>query len=179
MPWKDYENVLFFAGLIPRIFAFQFLLSGNGPLSSVWSFIGAEDGAVLYTPLGILLGYLTVYVPLCLMILYAARRAVPQDHILAAKDLGASWRRIQYSIVIPAMKPGIIVALILPFIVSLGDVIVPDLIGGSQVYTATAMILDFVKIDDWGSAAAVGVFLLFVTITAISVASAVILRSRY
>nr|VFJ57592.1 MAG: hypothetical protein BECKDK2373B_GA0170837_106719 [Candidatus Kentron sp. DK] len=61
------------------------------------------------------------------------------------------------------MKPGIIVALILPFIVSLGDVIVPGLIGGSQVYTATAMIVDFVKIDDWGSAAAVGVFLLFVT----------------
>jgi len=96
MPWKGDEPLLFLAGLILRIFAFQFLLSGNAPLSSVWFFIGASDGAVLYTPLGILLGYLTVYVPLCLMILYAARRAVPQDHILAAKDLGASWRRIQY-----------------------------------------------------------------------------------
>nr|VFJ99021.1 MAG: Binding-protein-dependent transport system inner membrane component [Candidatus Kentron sp. H]VFJ99087.1 MAG: Binding-protein-dependent transport system inner membrane component [Candidatus Kentron sp. H]VFK03836.1 MAG: Binding-protein-dependent transport system inner membrane component [Candidatus Kentron sp. H] len=109
------------------------------------------------------------------MILYAARKAVPQDHILVTKDLGASWGRMQVSIVIPSMKPGIIVALILPFIVSLGDVIVPDLIGGAQVYTSTTMILDFVKIDDWGSAA-VGVFLLFVTIAVISVASAVILR---
>nr|VFJ47995.1 MAG: hypothetical protein BECKFM1743A_GA0114220_100547 [Candidatus Kentron sp. FM]VFJ50246.1 MAG: hypothetical protein BECKFM1743C_GA0114222_100827 [Candidatus Kentron sp. FM]VFK08525.1 MAG: hypothetical protein BECKFM1743B_GA0114221_100737 [Candidatus Kentron sp. FM] len=136
------------------------------------------------------------------MVLYVARRAVPQDHILAAKDLGASWYRIQYAIVIRlyrkcsgrlfrstgcgsprwvsnndylSMRPGIIVALILPFIVFLEDVTVTDPIGGSQVYTATAMILNFVKIDDWGSAA-VGVFLLLVTITVISAVGAMILR---
>nr|VFJ47991.1 MAG: hypothetical protein BECKFM1743A_GA0114220_100546 [Candidatus Kentron sp. FM]VFJ50238.1 MAG: hypothetical protein BECKFM1743C_GA0114222_100826 [Candidatus Kentron sp. FM]VFK08526.1 MAG: hypothetical protein BECKFM1743B_GA0114221_100738 [Candidatus Kentron sp. FM] len=36
MPWRGYENVLFFAGLIPSLFRFRFLLSGNGPLSPVW-----------------------------------------------------------------------------------------------------------------------------------------------
>jgi ABC-type spermidine/putrescine transport system permease subunit I len=59
-----------------------------------------------------------------------------------------------------------------------GDVVVVDLIGGAQTYTAATQILDYVKIDDWGSAAAASVVLLAIVAGAIAIGTTLILRGR-
>jgi ABC-type spermidine/putrescine transport system permease subunit I len=133
---------------------------------------------VLYSTSGIIAAYLPILLPLCIAILYVARRDVPVMYVDAAVDLGARWSTIQRHIVLPSMKPGIVVSLILTFILVAGDVVVVDLIGGSQTYTAATQILDYVKIDDWGSAAAASVVLLAIVAGAIAIGTTLILRGR-
>jgi ABC-type spermidine/putrescine transport system permease subunit I len=122
--------------------------------------------------------YLPILLPLCIAILYVARRDVPVMYVDAAVDLGARWLTIQQHIVLPSMRPGIVVSLILTFILVTGDVVVVDLIGGAQTYTAATQILDYVKIDDWGSAAAASVVLLAIVAGAIAIGTTLILRGR-
>jgi ABC-type spermidine/putrescine transport system permease subunit I len=171
--------LVFFAGVIPRTYVLEFLLSEQGPLVRIWSFVGTHMSAfVLYSTSGIIVAYLPLLLPLSIAILYVSRRDVPIVYIDAAVDLGASWLTIQRRIVLPSMKPGIVVSLILTFILVAGDVVVVDLIGGSQTYTASTQILDYVKIDDWGSAAAASVVLLAIIATAIAAGTTLVLRGR-
>jgi ABC-type spermidine/putrescine transport system permease subunit I len=171
--------LVFFAGVIPRTYALEFLLSEQGPLVHISSFVGIRMSAfVLYSTSGIMAAYLPILLPLCIAILYVARRDVPVMYVDAAVDLGARWLTIQQHIVLPSMRPGIVVSLILTFILVTGDVVVVDLIGGAQTYTAATQILDYVKIDDWGSAAAASVVLLAIVAGAIAIGTTLILRGR-
>lgn len=169
--------LMFFAGMVPRTFANEFLLSAHGPLGGVWGALGVgSGGSALYTGFGIVLASLPLITPLCIVMLYVARQAVPEEYLEAGRDLSASWWRLQWQIVVPLMRPGLIVSLVVSLILALGDVVVVDLVGGSQVYTAALCILDYVKIDDWGMAAAASSIVLFVVTAVIGGATWLLLR---
>jgi ABC-type spermidine/putrescine transport system permease subunit I len=169
--------LVFFAGVIPRTYVLEFLLSDRGLLGHFLMILGhSGEALILYSTFGITISYLPILLPLCITVLYVARRDVPILYIDAAADLGAGWLMTQTHIVIPSMKPGIIVSVILSFILVVGDVVVVDLIGGSQVYTASTQILDYVKIDDWGSAAAASIVLLLIVALVIGLGMALFLR---
>ena len=54
---------------------------------------------------GVVLSYLPLMLPLCIIALFVARESVPADLTAAAQDLGASWSRTQVLVVIPLMRP--------------------------------------------------------------------------
>lgn len=171
--------LVFFAGVIPRTYVLEFLISDRGPLGNIWSLLHfGKSPLVLYSTSGIIAAYLPIVLPLCIAVSYVARREVPSLYVDAATDLGASWLTIQRRIVLPSMKPGIIISLILTFILVAGDVVVVDLIGGAQTYTASMQILDYVKVDDWGSAAAASVVLLAIIGLTIAGGTALVLRGE-
>ena len=154
--------VVFFIGLIPRTFVFQYLLSDQGPFSASWHLAGLKTFPFrLYTFAGVVMGYLPVFVPLSIIILFIARKEVPRNYIQAAKELGAGNRNIQFDIVIPLIKSSLLISLVLVFLLTIADVIVIDLIGGSRIYSVSSLIIDYIKIDDWGMAAAVSFVFLF------------------
>ncbi len=158
--------MVFFIGLVPRSFVFQYLLSEQAPLSKCWDFLGLGIFPFqLYTWGGLVLGYLPVFVPLSIIILFIARKEISQEFEHVAKELGASKIKIQYDIIIPLLKSSISISMILVFLLTIADVVVIDLIGGAKVYSVSSLILDFIKIDDWGMAASASfVFLLFILV---------------
>lgn len=168
---------MFFTGMVPRTFASEFLLSGHCPLREVWRTLSVgEDRSALYSGFGIILAGLPLITPLCIVMLYVARQAVPEEYIEAGRDLGAGWWRLQWQIVVPPMRPGLIVSLVVSLILALGDVVVVDLVAGSQVYTAALCILDYARIDDCGVAAAASVVVLAVVTSVIGGASWLVSR---
>jgi len=154
-------TLVFFAGVTQRAFALEFVFSDRGLLGLL---LQHPDGStsLLYSNAGVVLAYLPILLPLCIAVLYVARKEVSTIFEDAAVDLGAEWQSVQIRVVIPLMKPGIIVSLILPFILVVGDVVVVDLIGGAQVFTSAMQIIDYTKIDDWGTGGAASVILLLV-----------------
>ncbi len=168
--------LVFFAGLIARIYAMQFLFSGEVlgavPLASDLGFAGG----ILYSISGIVLGLVSILLPLDVAILYAARKDVPLELEWAARDLGASHLQTLRKVVVPLMGHGILVASMLGFVLSLADVVVVDLIGGGALYTVSLTIIDFFKIDDWNLAAAASVIVFCVEIPALAVLSASVLK---
>ena len=65
--------------------------------------------------------------------LYASIEKIDQKLIEASKDLGANKFITFFKITLPLSLPGIIGGSILVFIPSLGNFIVPDLLGGAKV----------------------------------------------
>jgi len=170
-------TLVFFAGVTQRAFALEFVLSPKGLLGLLLQDLDSSV-SLLYSYGGVILAYLPIQLPLCIAILYAARTQVSTIFEDAASDLGAEWLSVQKRVVIPLMKPGIIVSLILPFILVVGDVVVIDLIGGAQVFTAGMQIIDYTKIDDWGTGAAASVILLLAIGLIIWVGSTFLLGKR-
>lgn len=158
--------IVFFIGLIPRTFVFQYLLSEQGPLSVGWKSLGwGTFPFQLYTFGGLVLGYLPVFVPLSVLILFIARKEILQEYVHVAKELGSSNFTIQYEIILPLMKTSIFISLILIFLLTIADVVIIVLIGGTKLYSVSSLIIDYIKIDDWGMAASASfIFLFFILI---------------
>ncbi len=169
--------VIFFGGLIPRTFAFEYLLSDQGPLRKSWQILAPAASSLLYTRQGVVLAYLPILLPLAIIVIYVSRAAVPPALVEAALDLGASRWQTQIRVILPTMQPGLIVGFLLSFLAVVGDTVVVDLVGGSVIYTAANLIFDQAKIDDWGMAAAAAVLLLLCVLLFIGLAVWAIQRS--
>ncbi|HTG37053.1 MAG TPA: ABC transporter permease subunit [Thermoanaerobaculia bacterium] len=169
--------VAFFGGMIPRTFAFEYLLSDQGPMRGSWQSLLPGGSSLLYTRAGVVIAYLPILLPLCIVVIYIARAAVPYALVEAARDLGATGWQTHTKVVLPTMQPGLIVGFLLSFLSVVGDTIVVDLVGGSRIYTAANQIFDQAKIDDWGNAAAEAVVLLVCVLLFIGVSVWAIQRS--
>ena len=128
------RNLAFVAVMLPsfvsftvRIFAWQGVLATGGPVESV---TGAQ---LLYRPPAVLLGMITAYVPLFILPAYVALARIPSSLIEASADLGARhWRQLR-SVVLPLALPGVVTGAVVVGVLSLGEFIVPTVLGGNKV----------------------------------------------
>ncbi len=116
-----------FVSFTVRIFAWQGVLATGGPVESL---TGAQ---LLYHPPAVLLGMITAYVPLFILPAYVALARVPRSMIEASADLGARhWRQLG-TIVLPLALPGVVTGAVVVGVLSLGEFIVPTVLGGGKV----------------------------------------------
>lgn len=167
--------LLFFAGVITRLYAFQFMLSGQAlQLLSFGAWRGG--GELLYTVPGIILAYLSILLPVNVAVMYVARRDVRRELEDAARDLGAGAWIIERRIVLPLMRQAVVVAVLVGFVLTFADVVVSDLIGGGRIYTSSLAIIDLFKIDQWSQAAAAAIGVLLIQVPALAFLSSAVLR---
>ena len=128
------RNVVLAAVMLPsfvnftvRIFAWQGVLATGGPVESI---TGLQ---LLYRPPAVLLGMITAYVPLFVLPAYVALARVPQSLIEAAGDLGARHWRQMFSVTLPLALPGIVTGAVVVGVLSVGEFIVPAVLGGGKV----------------------------------------------
>ena len=111
---------------------------------------------LLYTYSGVLLSMCCNYLPFALLPLYSEVSKIPPSVIEAAQDLGATRWQIFSRVFLPLSKRGLIVASMLVFIPSLGEFLIPDLVGGGRVYGLGSFLQNqFLSARNWplGSAA--------------------------
>ena len=129
-----------------------------------------EPILMLFTEGAVIVGMVYVLIPFMFLPLYASIEKIDPILIQASKDLGANKFITFYKITLPLSIPGIIGGSILVFIPSLGNFIVPDLLGGAKVMMIGNLIeQSFLMGRNWpfGSAlsmilmATVVIFLLF------------------
>lgn len=166
----------FFSSYIIRMFSWQLWLNDSGIIAFILRKIG-----LLYDPLKLMntasairIGLLSVLIPIASLIIYLSMSRIDKTLILAAKNLGASYLQIFWRIILPFTLPGIIIAFLFSFIISFGDFISPNILGGNQVYTMSVLIQDRVKINDWPMAAALGTIMLIISIMIIILTFAVL-----
>lgn len=111
---------------------------------------------LLYSYAGVLLSMCCNYLPFALLPLYAEVSKIETSVIEAAQDLGASKWQIFSRVFLPLSKRGLLVASMLVFIPSLGEFLIPDLVGGGRVYGLGSFLQNqFLSARNWplGSAA--------------------------
>ncbi len=137
-----------------RVYAWKLLLAKEGVVN--WLF--AETGmgwllqAILGLPvvggpslsissLGTFIVFVYIWLPFMILPIQAALERVPQSLIEASADLGARDTATFRRVILPLALPGIVAGSIFTFSLTLGDYIIPGIIGDSSMYIGQVVFL--------------------------------------
>lgn len=155
-----------------RIYAWVGILKDSGFLNNflIWAGIVDQPIKILYTPVAIYIGIVYAYLPFMVLPLYA--NLIKHDHRLleAAYDLGAKPLKAFLKITVPLSFPGIVAGCMLVFIPSVGEFVIPELLGGP----ATKMIgkvlwEEYFTANDWPRASAIAIVMLLMLVIPIMI----------
>ena len=151
----------FFTSYLVRTFSWYVILAEAGAVNAALSWIGLGPYVMLNTPFGTIVGYLTLTLPLVLILQTLALANIDRNLIQAAHNLGCSPARTVWAVIIPSAKTGMIVAALFCFILSFGDFVAPYYLGGSKPPTLPILIIDTTKSgQQWPRAAVVAVMMM-------------------
>lgn len=100
------------------------------------------------------------------LLLIGMLSSIDSDMIRAARDLGASTKRILLEMVLPNMRASIMVIVLLTFVRSLSDFSTPAIIGGAYEVLATESYLQVIAYNNLERASAMNVLLFLPSIFA-------------
>ncbi|MGL4310225.1 MAG: ABC transporter permease, partial [Paracoccaceae bacterium] len=78
--------------------------------------------------------FVYVWLPYMILPMQASLERVPQSLLEASADLGAAPRQTFWRVVLPLALPGVIAGSIFTFSLTLGDYIIPQIIGSSRFF---------------------------------------------
>jgi len=99
--------------------------------------VGGNSLSVSFT--GTFIVFVYVWLPFMILPIQAALERVPGNLIEASADLGASPAQTFRNVLFPLALPGIIAGSIFTFSLTLGDYIIPQIIGNSQYFIGQAV----------------------------------------
>ena len=98
--------------------------------------IGGPSLSISY--IGMFLVFTYIWLPFMILPIQASLERVPNSLINASYDLGASKRQTFYKVILPLALPGIAAGSIFTFSLTLGDYIIPYIIGTSKFFIWTS-----------------------------------------
>ncbi|MDP4609452.1 MAG: ABC transporter permease subunit [Burkholderiaceae bacterium] len=124
----------FWTSFLLRVYAWKGILADNGVLNRLFISMGLinEPLHMLYTDVSMLVGMTYVYLPFMVLPLYATLVKMDYRLLEAAYDLGASPFKAFWLITVPLSKAGIVAGSMLVFIPSVGEFVIPSLLGGAE-----------------------------------------------
>jgi len=117
------------ANYLIRVFSWKALLEGGGPLQSLLHVAGINGVSLTGTPIAMWFAFCYLWLPYAILPIYASLERVPNSFIEASGDLGAHAGMTFRKVVFPLAVPGIVAGSIFTFSLTLGDYIVPQLVG--------------------------------------------------
>ncbi len=153
----------FFISLIVRLFAWVLILRPTGFFNQALIGLGfiSEPLEIIFTDKAVILGMVYVFVPFMFLPLYASIEKLDQSLIEASQDLGANRTQTFFRVILPMTLPGIAGGSIIVFIPSLGNFIVPSLLGGAKVVMIGNLIeQQFLSARNWPFGAALGMMVM-------------------
>ncbi len=153
----------FWTSFLIRIYAWMGLLANNGLIEQFlrWAGLVDDPGSILGTEWAVHLGIVYAYLPFMVLPLYATLEKLDMSLLEAAADLGARPLAAFLTVTLPLALPGIVAGCLLVFIPSVGEFVIPDLLGGTGTLMIGKVLWDeFFTNGDWPLAAAVAVCLL-------------------
>ena len=165
--------VPFWLNEILRAFAFRILFGASGLVNDMLLGVGVvdepmdffRDNVALYS------GLTYAFVLLMVFPLYNALEHLDKSQIEAARDMGASWLRVHWRVVIPFAKPGISSGCTMVFMLSAGALATPQILGGPSSLWFTQIIYQWFNTgNNWPRGSAYAIALLISTLVLVLVA---------
>ena len=92
-----------------------------------------------FSYIGTFLVFVYIWLPYMILPMQAALERVPRNYIEASADLGANPRQTFRKVIFPLALPGVIAGSIFTFSLTLGDYIVPQIVGNSRPFIGVAV----------------------------------------
>ena len=140
------------ASYLVKVYAWKLILAKEGILNWVFEqlhltwlldawlslpVIGGNSLSISYT--GTFLVFLYVWMPYMILPIQAAIERVPTNLLDASSDLGATPIQTFWKVIFPLALPGIVAGSIFTFSLTLGDYIIPQIIGTSAFFIGQAV----------------------------------------
>jgi spermidine/putrescine transport system permease protein len=142
----------FWSNYLIRTYAWMVLLNREGLINRGLAAAGVIDTPLplLYNDFAIVVGLLYAYLPFMILTLYASIARLGPELREASADLGAGWAQTFVRVTVPLTVPGIAAGCVFVFVLSIGNFITPDLLGGGRRIMVGNLIYDqFLSARDW------------------------------
>ncbi len=150
-----------------RAFAFRIIFGATGLVNGVGQLLGFWDEPIdfIREDVALYAGLTYAYILLMIFPIYNAIEALDRNQIEAARDMGASWWRIHWRVVIPMAKPGIASGCTMVFMLTTGALAAPQILGGPSNLWFTQLVYQwFNEASNWSRGSAYAVILVAVCI---------------
>jgi putrescine transport system permease protein len=153
----------FWTSFLLRVYAWKGILADQGVVNQLLMGLGitSEPLLLLYTNVSMLVGMTYVYLPFMILPLYANLVKMDFRLLEAAYDLGASPFKAFWLVTVPLSKAGIIAGFMLVFIPSVGEFVIPSLLGGPENIMIGRVVWDeMFTSNNWPRATALAVVMI-------------------
>jgi len=153
----------FWTSFLLRVYAWKGILADQGIVNQalMWLGITNEPIFLLYTNVSMLVGMTYVYLPFMILPLYATLVKMDFRLLEAAYDLGASPFKAFWLVTVPLSRSGIIAGFMLVFIPSVGEFVIPSLLGGPENIMIGRVVWDeMFTSNNWPRATALAVIMI-------------------
>ena len=180
--WLILLTIPFWTSYLLRVFAWRIILSNDGVLNSTLMGLGITEQPVrwfLFSDFAIVLTLAHAWAAFAILPIYVSLEKVDRTLLEAAADLGDGPVRSFWRVTFPLSLPGVISAITLVFVPTIGDYVTPDLVGGPRGGMIAKMVYNSFKGNDWPLAAATAILsMVFVAFIAFFLIQAIRLSVR-
>lgn len=130
-----------------RVYAWKLILAKEGVINWLAVQLGAESllqtllslpeiggPSLSFSRIGTFIVFVYVWLPFMILPIQAAVERIPPSLLEASSDLGATPAQTFRTLILPLALPGVVAGSIFTFSLTLGDYIIPGIIGNSTLY---------------------------------------------
>ncbi|MFJ5713084.1 ABC transporter permease [Neobacillus sp. NPDC093127] len=156
-----------------RAYAWKIVLGQDGILNNVLISIGIIHKPLeifLYSPYAVVLALTHIYTPWVLMSIYTSLEHIPRNLQEASKDLGAGRFQTFFKIILPLSLPGVIAGATFAFVLTMGDFLAPQLLGGTSSMMISNVVYSLFGVaNNWPLGSTIGIVTLFLVLLILEV----------
>jgi spermidine/putrescine transport system permease protein len=164
--WLFLITIPFWTSYLIRIFLWKVILGYNGVINSGLMSLGIISEpitAINYNMGAVVTALAHAYAPFAILPIFVALEKIDRSLLEAGQDLGESAFSTFRRVTLPLAMPGVVGAVMIVFIPTIGDFVTPQLLGGPEGrLIANVIQLQYLKLDNYplGSAVAVSAMLI-------------------
>ena len=169
--WLFLITIPFWTSYLIRVFLWKVILGYNGVVNSGLMGLGLISEPlqwINYNVGAVVVTLAHAYAPFAILPIFVALEKIDRSLLEAGQDLGESRFRTFLRVTLPLAMPGVIAAVLIVFIPTIGDFVTPQLVGGPEGRMVANLIqLQYLKLDNYplGSAIAVSAMVIVTVVS--------------
>jgi spermidine/putrescine transport system permease protein len=169
--WIFLITIPFWTSYLIRVFLWKVILGYNGVFNSTLIGLGIVEEPltfILYNANAVVITLAHAYAPFAILPIFVALEKIDRTLLEAGQDLGESHVATFMRVTLPLAVPGIVAAVLIVFIPTIGDYVTPRLVGGPNGLMIANMIqTQFLRLNNAPMGATLAVLAMLV-VTVIS-----------
>jgi len=169
--WIFLITIPFWTSYLIRVFLWRVILGYEGVVNTTLQGFGIIDEPltfILYNANAVVITLAHAFAPFAILPIFVALEKIDRSLLEAARDLGENQVMTFLRVTLPLSMPGVVAAVLIVFIPTIGDYVTPQLIGGPEGRMIANMIqVQFLRLNNAPMGATLSVIAM-VTVTVIS-----------
>lgn len=181
--WLFLITIPFWTSYLIRVFLWKVILGFNGVINSGLMSIGLIDEPltfILYNVNAVIITLAHAFAPFAILPIFVALEKIDRSLLEASRDLGENRVTTFFRVTLPLAMPGVVAALVIVSIPTIGDYVTPELMGGAGGKLIANMIqTQFLQLNNAPLGAALALTAMLAIAVAILVVYSQILLAGY